>query len=215
MEFGGGIGGMHYTGDLNAYPRLEKTRLSGNLVYRLNLSEIVSFKFGLTAGNIVGNDENPRDALAEERQHSFNHRIIEFSSTFEYHFLSYRSDKNRSKWSPFIFLGFGLTQIGNTSPTYEDYSKIQPVIPMGGGVKYELTKRLTLTGEMGARKTFFDYLDGVSDGDQRIKNFRYGNPNDKDWYFYTGVSLTYVLYKIPCPFPYVPNRSILNRIRSY
>ncbi len=113
------------------------------------------------------------------------------------------------------FFGLGFVKLNNTATAYEDYLRIQPVLPMGGGVKFLLSKRFTLAGELGARKTFFDYLDGISDGDQSIKNYQYGNPNDKDWYFYTGISLTYVLYKIPCPFPYIPNKSILNRIRAY
>ena len=57
----------------------------------------------------------------------------------------------------------------------------------------------------------FDYLDGISDGDQRIKDYQYGNPNENDWYFYTGITFTYVLYKIPCPFPYEPNHSIFGK----
>jgi hypothetical protein len=86
---------------------------------------------------------------------------------------------------------------------------------MGGGAKFLLGKRFSLSVESGARKTFFDYLDGVSDGDIFIKDYQFGNPNDNDWYFYTGVSLTYIIYKIPCPFPYVPNKSIFNRIKAY
>lgn len=215
LEFGAGIGTSHYTGDLNSTPQLLQSKLGGTAIYRLNLSEIVSFKLALTAGQLSGNDETPIDALGEQRQHSFEQTFVEFSSVFEYHFLNYRSNNYRNKWAPFIFLGFGLMNMTNPVTAYEDYSATQPVIPMGVGVKYVLSKRLTLTGELGARKTFFDYLDGISDGDQNIKNYQYGNPNDEDWYFYSGVSLTYVLYKIPCPFPYVPNKSILNRIRAH
>lgn len=205
---------MHYSGDLNRGPALGNTRIAGNLIYRINLSQIVSLKFGLLLGSVAGDDDQPLDALAEERQYAFKHNLQELSLAFEYHFLDYLSDKTRNKFSPYAFLGLGFMHVGNVGPTYEDFSKIQPVIPMGGGLKYRIGKQFTLTGEVGARKTFFDYLDGISDGDTALKlNYQFGNPNDKDWYFYTGVSLTYVLYKIPCPFPYQPNRSILNRIR--
>lgn len=206
----------HYTGDLNGVPRLSHSNFAGTGIYRLNFSEVISFKLALTAGSVSGDDDRPIDVLGEERQHSFDHSFVEFSSVFEYHFLNYRSSRHRNKWAPFVFLGFGMVNVRNTQPTYEDYSKLQPVIPMGAGVKYELSKRFTLTGELGARKTFFDYLDGISDEDVSFKSsYQFGNPNDKDWYFFTGISLTYVLYKIPCPFPYIPNKSILNRIRAY
>lgn len=215
IEFGGGIGATHYTGDLVHYPHLEMTRPGVSGLVRLNLSNIVSFKTSLNYMQIVGSDDDYFDALGEVRQYSFNHKIIELSSVFEYHFLPYRSDKSRAKWAPFAFLGIGFANIQGVKQTYEDFNKLQFVIPMGGGVKYEITKQLTLGFEIGARKTFFDYLDGISDGDVRIKeNYDFGNPNDKDWYFYTGINLTFVLYKIPCPYPYVPNRSILSRIRA-
>lgn len=216
MEFGGGLGAMHYTGDLNSYPRPAKSNIAGTAIYRFNLSEIVSFKTAFTIGSVSGDDLDPRDALAVARQHSFKHGIMEVSGSFEYHFLNYRANNDmRDRWAPYALLGVGLARVSNVPRTYEDFSPIQFVLPMGGGVKYLLSKRLTLAAEFVARKTFFDYLDGISDGDQGIKaNYRFGNPNDDDWYFYSGLSLTYVLYEIPCPFPYIPNRAILTRIRA-
>lgn len=204
----------HYTGDLNGYPRMTKTQPGATGILRLNLSNIVSFKSALTYAQIAGDDMAPADVLGERRNHSFKHSIWELSSVFEYHFLNYRSDKTRNKWAPYAFLGLGFANVRGVEDTYDEFKPLQFVIPMGAGVKYELTKKLTLGAEAGARKTFTDNLDAVSDGDIRIKNYQYGNPNDQDWYFYTGINLTYVIYKIPCPFPYVPNRAILNRIRA-
>lgn len=212
IEFGGGIGAMHYTGDLNSVPRIGQSKLAGNGVYRFNLSEIVSFRITFTAGKITGDDSSPVDALGEQRQYAFDHTMMELSSAFEYHFLDYRADF-RQKWAPYALLGFGFVRMTGTQPAFEDYNRVQVVLPMGAGVKYLLSKRLTLSAELGARKTFTDYIDGISDGDQTIKNYQFGNPNDKDWYFYSGISLTYVLYNIPCPFPYIPNRPMLMRIR--
>lgn len=216
IEFGGGLGVSNYTGDLNAYPRFGHTHLAATGIYRLNFSNIVSVKFALTAGKLSGDDQKPVDVLGEMRQYAFEHSFVELSSVFEYHFMDYRSANQRQKWAPYLFLGLGILKLNNTEPAYEDYNRLQIVLPMGGGVKYILSKRLTLGLEAGARKTFFDYLDGMSDNDLAFKqNYQFANPYDKDWYFYTGVSLTYVLYNIPCPFPYVPNKSILSRIRAH
>jgi len=79
-----------------------------------------------------------------------------------------------------------------------DYSSVQPVIPFGVGVEYDLGERLNLGFEFGARKLFFDFLDNVSGGDPTIKNYQYGNLHDRDWYYSTGVTLTYTLYSVPC-----------------
>ncbi len=214
IEFGGSVGVFNYTGDLNHTPRIGKSRPAIGGVYRMNFSHILSLKMGLTYGKIAGDDQKPIDALSIARAYSFNHSILEYHSVLEFHFLDYRNAKNPTKWSPYAFAGLGFLKIGGVAPTQEDFNPLQFVVPMGAGVKYMLGKQFTLTGEIGARKTFFDHLDGVSDGDTDIKDYQFGNPNDNDWYFFTGISLTYVLYKIPCPFPYIPNRSILTRIRA-
>ncbi len=215
IEFGGGIGAAHYTGDLVHYPHPGMTSPGVTGMLRLNFSNIISLKTAITFMGLRASDDDYFDALGEERQKSFKHKVLELSTVFEYHFLPYRSNKSRVKWSPYALLGIGFAGLSGVEQTYEDFSKLQFVIPMGGGVKYELTKQLTLGVEASARKTFFDYLDGISDGDVAFKqNYQFGNPNDNDWYFYTGINLTYVLYKIPCPIPYVPNRSILTRIRA-
>jgi hypothetical protein len=215
IEFGGGIGISNYTGDLNRVPIFSKSKPAVQAIYRMNFSEFISLKFTGTFAKLSGDDTKPIDALGVARDYSFDHNIIEFGTSFEYHFLNYRTQGAQHRWSPFISLGFAFTKISNVDPTFEEFNPIQTVIPMGGGAKFLLGKRFSLSVESGARKTFFDYLDGVSDGDIFIKDYQFGNPNDNDWYFYTGVSLTYIIYKIPCPFPYVPNKSIFNRIKAY
>ena len=85
-------------------------------------------------------------------------------------------------------------------------------VPFGIGIKYSLNSRLCFSAEWGLRKTFTDYLDDVSttyylDGSQIDPNnpeqvlsdptFLHkprqerGNPTTKDWYNFSGVSLTY------------------------
>lgn len=54
--------------------------------------------------------------------------------------------------------GQGLVETGT-----ENYSLQQLNIPMGAGVKYELSPLINLRGELVYRKTFTDYLDDLSD----------------------------------------------------
>jgi hypothetical protein len=103
------------------------------------------------------------------------------------------------------------------------YSKVTFTIPFGLGFKYSINRRLGFTVEWGMRKTFSDYLDDVSttyylDGSQLDPSDpaeilsdptqlhqpmqERGNPSTKDWYNFTGISLTYKfrLYnKNKCP----------------
>lgn len=102
------------------------------------------------------------------------------------------------------------------------YNLTQISIPFGGGMKFILTENVTLSVEAGFRKTFTDYIDDVSTAyvdkalllanngqlavdlafrggelnpaltyptDGRIR----GNPKSKDWYYFTGLSLSFKL----------------------
>ena len=209
IEFGGGTGIMNYSGDLVRGYSFSTSSLAGTAFYRMNFSEILTVKLALTVGKVRGS-ETPIDFFAVERDHSFNSTVLEISSVFEYHFLDFKTGDSRVNYSPYIFGGIGFINF-NDVPENEGIGKIQPVIPLGIGFKYLIQKKYTIGLEAGARKTFFDYLDGISDGDQTIKDYQYGNPEDDDWYFFTGLSFSITLFNIPCPFPYRPNQSILSR----
>jgi len=102
----------------------------------------------------------------------------------------------------YVFGGFGLSAYSAKSES-STYSRIQPVIPFGLGLKYRLNKQWNLEFEFGARKTFFDHLDKVSSVVNPNKlNPKYGNELDNDWYYFTGVSISYTFYSVPCPFNY-------------
>lgn len=200
---------MNYAGDLVRGYDFGTSSFAGTAFYRMNFSEILTVRLALTIGKVKGS-ETPIDAFAVERAHSFNSNLIEVSSVFEYHFLDFKTQDSPVNFSPYVFGGLGFINF-NDVPENEDVSKLQPVIPMGVGFKYLFNKKYTIGIELGARKTFFDYLDGISDGDQTIKDYQYGNPKDEDWYFFSGITISYTLFNIPCPFPYRPNQSILAR----
>ena len=208
MEFGGGLGTVNYSGDLVRGFSLSTSAIGGTGFYRMNFSEIFTVRLGLTIGTIKGS-EQPIDAFASIRGQSFSARLVELSSVFEYHFLDFKSENSQVNYSPYIFAGVGA--ISYDAPTTEEVGRFQFSLPMGVGFKYLFNKKYTIGLEMGARKTFFDYLDGISDGDQLTKDYQYGNPKDDDWYFYSGISFSVILFNIPCPFPYRPNQSILSR----
>ncbi|WP_421763931.1 DUF6089 family protein [Ekhidna sp.] len=209
IEFGGGVGSMNYSGDLVRGFSFSTSSLAGTGFYRMNFSEILTVKLAITVGKVKGS-ETPIDAFAVQRGHSFSSTVIEASSVFEYHFLDFKTENSRVNYSPYIFGGIGFINFSD-APENEGVGKIQPVLPVGVGFKYLFQKKYTIGFEAGARKTFFDYLDGISDGDQVIKDYQYGNPKDDDWYFFTGLTFSITLFNVPCPFPYRPNQSILSR----
>ena len=115
-----------------------------------------------------------------------------------------------------------LATEGQGLPGYPNaYSLTQFSIPFGGGIKYAISEKVHLGVEAGLRKTFTDYLDDVSNGyadpndllagygqrsvdlsyrgdevgfpDYPVKGFTRGNPKSKDYYYFTGLHLSFAL----------------------
>jgi hypothetical protein len=198
-EVGFGIGTFNYTGDLARNYNLLNSKPAGTLFYRANISKVISLRTAVTAGKIGAKDKRQNEVFAGQRNASFNLFLMEFSSGLEYHFLNWREQKRILRFTPYMFMGFGLFGIAGTQQKPNQYSNVQTAIPFGLGFKYIINPKLYISAEFGARKIFFDYLDNVSAGDQRFKNYQYGNTQDNDMYYFLGVSITKTFYDIPCP----------------
>ena len=199
-EIGFGLGVFNYTGDLVRTYDLTTSKPAATVFYRSNISHVISFRTALTAGQIAGSDKhNPIDSFSVKRNASFDIFLMELSGTFEYHFLDWRNNTRKLRFTPYLFAGAALFGISGNAKKTAQYSNVQLAIPFGVGVKYILNPKYYISAEIGMRKTFFDYLDNVSVGSTSNKSYQYGNPNDYDNYFFTGISLTYTFYDIPCP----------------
>lgn len=197
-EIGFGLGTFNYTGDLVRSYNFKYSKPAGTVFYRSNLSKVVSFRAGITAGKI-GASEKPIDAFAVNRNASFDLFLMEASTVMEYHFLNWRDTKRFVRFTPYLFAGLGLFGISGEVDKTQEYSNVQGSVPFGAGVKYIYNPKWYISLEFGIRKTFFDYLDNISAGDPRDKNYQYGNPNDNDNYYFLGITLTRTFYNIPCP----------------
>jgi len=199
-EVGFGLGTFNYTGDLVRNYNLASSKPAATVFYRSNISNVISLRTSITAGKIGANDtRNPIDAFATARSASFDLFLLEAAATFEYHFLDWRDSKRRLRFTPYLFAGAGLFGFSGVEQKSAEYSNIQMTIPFGGGMKYVLNPKYYIAFEFGIRKTFFDYLDNISEGSPSVKNYQYGNSFDYDNYFFTGITLTYTFYDIPCP----------------
>ena len=97
-------------------------------------------------------------------------------------------------------------------PERKKYSRTQIAIPMGGGVKISLNDNLNIIFSFSARKTYTDYLDDVSTtypgiptefGASNIemsdptythsKDEQRGNELKDDWYYYSGITISFRL----------------------
>lgn len=200
-EVGLGLGTLNYTGDLARTYNILNSKPAGTVFFRSNVSRVVSLRAALTLGGIGASDRRkPIDAFAERRDASFDIFMIEGSAVAEYHFLNWREERRFMRFTPYLFGGLALFGFSGNQTKTAEYSNVQGSIPFGAGVKYIINPKWYLSLEFGARKTFFDYLDNVSVGTSRlVKDYRYGNPNDNDAYYFLGLSITRTFYEIPCP----------------
>ena len=199
-EVGGGLGTFNYTGDLVRTYNPGFSKPAVTLFYRYNFSHVVSLRTGLTLGKVGASDlKNPIDAAAQARAASFSISLMELAPIFEYHFLDWKDAKRRIRYTPYLFAGAGLFVFSGNKSKPEAYSNVQMAVPFGGGFKYIVNPHWYLGFEVGIRKTFFDYLDNVSDRLRPTKRpLDFGNSFDKDNYFFIGLTLTRTFYEIPC-----------------
>ena len=174
-------------------------------------SRNLSFETKIIEGNLLG--EYTLFDLSKKRFSPYA-----FAGVAVYHFNPHAFDTlgNRVSLQALGTEGQGLPQYGDRKP----YKLTQFAIPFGAGIKLRINEYTTLGYEIGLRKLFTDYLDDVSktyvdpfalaqargakavemsyrggevkggdpvypaDGTMR------GSPKFKDWYYFTGFTLS-------------------------
>ena len=232
-----------YRGDLtDQIVDIKSIRPGINLNLKYKLSDQFYLRGGLAWGMVAANDNNNKDSLLVVRNLSFSSHVFEANFCVEYlplsielydiaypylfagvglfHFNPSAKDNNGEKvfLQPLGTEGQGLPQY----PSRKKYNRTQFCIPMGGGMTFVLNEKLKLSGEIGFRKIFTDYLDDVSNtyvdlvvleagsgkksaemsyrGSYSTNNEKpaqdgniRGNSEKKDWYYFLGIKFSWSL----------------------
>jgi hypothetical protein len=205
MEAGLYLGGANYAGDVaDAFIEPSETHLSYGAYLRYFLYERLSFRAQVFAGSISGEDANASSEGRRARSLRFGADILEVALLGEWHPLGLYRYKDigvrRFFISPYLFAGaagvFGGAKTeyyGN--PADESKVLVAPLpesapnqkflaAPMGIGCRAQINETIILGLDAGARMVFSDKLDGVHLN---------GNPDNNDWYFFGGMSISFVL----------------------
>lgn len=193
MELGGGIGAGFGLTDVN-HRFYGNTTLSGGVVARFLLNPRMAIKTSITYTGIKGNTGNVPDfypalpdggTTSNALEYSYDGGVYDLGATYELNFLPYgyrRGYEGRSRLTPYIQLGFGLT--------YATSHAFSVNLPVGVGLKYKLASRLNLGLDWQVHFTVSDKLDGL-DAPTGIGSSGFRN---KDHYFTTLVTLTYDIF---------------------
>lgn len=219
-----GVGSANYFGELVNPGTLGTLKAGLNVGLEKGFLNRFSSRAEVTFYQISGTDANANDSRVV-RNLSFHSNNIEanFAFTAEL-FPRGRRFYQRPTINFYGFAGLGVTYINPTTQYLGEkvalqplqtegikYSKFQPVIPLGGGIKLKAGPFFNLALEAGIRKTFTDYLDDVSVKDYpdpatlssdlaRALSNRSGgeasvrgNPETDDWYFMMTARVQYYL----------------------
>jgi hypothetical protein len=219
-----GIGTANYFGELTRPNKfIDPPKYSINVGLEHFLTNRISARAEATWFQISGTDVGIESHAARNLSFVSNNIEANLSGTVNL-FPMGRRFYQRPAINFYAFAGIGFVYI-NPKTEYNGemvalqplqtegvkYSKIQPIIPFGAGVKFKVGPFFNVAVEGGIRKTFTDYLDDVSRHDypdpatlssdlaRALSNRSTGPvalrgvPETKDWYLLATAKLQYYL----------------------
>lgn len=202
FETGFLLGLTNYSGDVaEASIELSETQPGYGLYFRYHFSRHFAAKAHIYSGSIAGDDAN--SPTLSYRNLKFSTSLIEFGAVAEWHILGKERYTNTGIhnffMTPYLFGGLGYTFADAKAEYYGDpaseYAPQYPLpeeglkdkfilVPVGIGVRADILDRLVIGAELGFRPVFSDDLDGISQN---------GNPDKGDWYYFTGLTISFIL----------------------
>jgi hypothetical protein len=159
----------------------------------------------IAVGQLKGNDsiyEIP--VWRKERNYRFTSPIVEISELLVWNIAGNNQNELGQRFSPYMFAGIGVSFLkvrrdhsnfnthyfasatnllnGLTADSLHMPPRATMVLPVGIGMEFYLTPKLSITAETSLRYAFTDYLDGFSLG---------ANPKRKDAYHSHTIGLLY------------------------
>lgn len=225
-EFGIMGGGSYYIGDLNPYNHFDRYDYNLGGVFRRTLkNKQIVLRFHAKYGKISAEDK--------QTDLSFRSSILEIGPVVEINFIPFEiGEINKYIGTPYLFGGItyfkmdpqtqrngdwvslqtlGTEGQGSSLNSDKQYNSRQISLPVGFGLKVNLSKRFALSLEYGIRKTYTDYLDDVSgtyvnlnqlevengklaaelSKSYDITGLQRGYSKNKDWYSIYGIMLSF------------------------
>ncbi len=195
-------GGSNFIGDVGKTNYISPNEPAFGILYKWNKSPRFSWRASIIQAKISGNDLDSEVEGRQERGLQFKNTITEFSAGFEFDFFDFDLHQTGFIATPYLssglsyFLSDNLYVINKTY--FNEDNKGKFAIPMIVGVKMKISDSFVLGVETGARYTFTDDIDGSLPKNNTLKQYAFGNTNSKDWYVFTGVTLTYTFGQKPC-----------------
>jgi hypothetical protein len=201
-EIGVFAGGSNYIGDVGSTTYIAPSDAAIGILYKWNKNPRYSWRFSAIHAKIKGNDIKSDVESRQQRNLHFENTITEFSAGFEFNWFDFNLHKSGFISTPYMYTGLSYFTFDNLYVINKEYrttgSKGSLALPIIGGIKMKIAEGFVLGIEAGARYTFTDNLDGSFPKGSNFDSLSFGNTNSKDWYVFTGMTLTYTFGKKPC-----------------
>jgi len=240
-ELGGWIGTSFYFGDLNTSLKITKPGIAGGLNARYNFNTRISARTSLNYGRVGADDNSSGNNFERNRNLSFRSHLLDMTNVLEFNFFKYEHGHLSFNKTPYFFGGFNIFYFNPTAVlndvTYslrkmgtegqafgQEYSSVNAGLVLGGGVKFDVNRTVSINIEISTRFLFTDYLDDVSkvfpDKDQLLTTRgeiavalsdrslidglggagrQRGDTKGKDKYTFFGISVMKYFGGIECP----------------
>ena len=240
-ELGGWIGISNYYGEMNSGFNFKEAGLALGLNFRLLFNERIALKSSVSYGSIRGDDADSYNSFEKKRNLSFTSPIIDWTNQLEFNFLPYIHGSHYEFFTPYVLAGlnifyydpqaelngktYSLRELGTEGQALgEEYFEFSAGFTVGGGIKWDITHKVSLNLEATYRFVATDYLDDVSttypnfqeleslrgktavllSDRSGIKGFavqgkQRGNSRDKDKFSFVGLSIMYYFGYLECP----------------
>ncbi len=192
-DIGVQLGAATYWGSFNRVNYAKSITPEAGILGRWNFNKRLAVRGQIVVGRLAANGLNPYSFPNPNDPITFNRLSFQTVETMlEFNFRNYRLGRMKSEtFTPFLAMGIGwfysTKEAGSVgAPTYTVNT---PVIPVGAGFKFNITKRLGGLAEVVVRKAFT----------YKIDNLLPPSPpkvpiNKTDWYATVDVSLTWQLW---------------------
>lgn len=200
-EIGAFLGGSNFIGDVGKTNYINPNELAYGILYKWNRSPRHSWRFSYTQTKLTANDLDSDMQARKTRGFNFENDVKELSAGLEFNFFDFNLHEGKRLITPYVFTGlnfFIYEELYQLDGYKKDYRSQSFAIPMVLGVKTNIADHWVLGAEIGARWTFTDNLDGSNPKNDNLESLAFGNLNNKDWYMFSGLTLTYTFGNKPC-----------------
>ncbi|MCF6214295.1 MAG: DUF6089 family protein [Flavobacteriaceae bacterium] len=201
-EIGIFFGGSNYIGEVGKSDYIAPKDISVGAIYKWNMSPQSAIRYSFTYSQISANNAKSSNVVLQNIPFKFTNTLKEFAIGFEFNFFKYNLNQFKFMHTPYVFLNIAAlsfrippNQIASDFRAFQTSTNIS--FPFGIGYKVKIANRLGLNLETRFNYTGKDNLEG----DQtNINALNFNNPNTKDWYVSTGISLVYAFGERTCFF---------------